>query len=107
MRTDTNTGACTSVFASGTTANISLAYQCNNPTTCIAGQTLVLTNNGTTTSIALESEQRRVHLYHGADQVPTANAEAPFSLNYSDAGQITLYARYNIPSGAARARATS
>ena len=29
----------------------------------------------------------------------TANAEAPFSLNYSDAGQITLDANYNIPLG--------
>jgi hypothetical protein len=97
VRTDTNTGACTSVFASGTTANISLAYQCNNPTACIAGQSLVLTNNGTTTSIA-SNPNTGVSAYTAVPlKFSTANAEAPFSLNYSDAGQITLYARYNIP----------
>jgi hypothetical protein len=97
VRTDTNTGACTSVFASGATANISLAYQCNNPTACIAGQSLALTNNGTTTSIA-SNPSTGVSTYTTVPlKFSTANAEAPFSLNYSDAGQITLYARYNIP----------
>jgi hypothetical protein len=97
VRTDTNTGACTSVFASGTTANISLAYQCNNPTTCIAGQTLAITNNATTTSIA-SNPASGVSTYTTVPlKFSTANAEAPFSLSYSDAGQITLYARYNIP----------
>ena len=31
------------------TVNVPMAYQCNNPTTCVAGQTLGITNNGTTT----------------------------------------------------------
>jgi hypothetical protein len=97
VRTDTNTGACTSVFASGTTANIGLAYQCNNPTACIAGQSLALTNNGTTTSIA-SNPNTGVSTYTTVPlKFSTANAEAPFSLNYSDAGQITLSARYSIP----------
>jgi hypothetical protein len=97
VRTDTNTGACTSVFASGATANISLAYQCNNPTACAAGQSLVITNNGTTTGIA-PNPNTGVSAYTTVPlKFSTANAEAPFSLNYSDAGQITLYARYNIP----------
>ena len=97
VRTDTNTGACTSVFASGTTANISLAYQCNNPTTCIAGQTLSITNNATTTNIA-SNPASGVSTYTTVPlKFSTANAEALFSLSYSDAGQITLYARYNIP----------
>ncbi len=97
VRTDTNTGACTSVFASGTTANIGLAYQCNNPTTCIAGQTLVITNNAATTNIA-SNPASGVSTYTTVPlKFSTANAEAPLSLSYSDAGQITLYARYNIP----------
>jgi len=97
VRTDTNTGACTSVFASGATANISLAYQCNNPTTCVAGQTLAIGNNGATTSIAANPASG-VSAYTPVPlKFSTANAEAPFSLNYSDVGQITLYARYNIP----------
>jgi MSHA biogenesis protein MshQ len=97
VRTDINTGACTSAFASGATANISLAYQCNNPTSCVAGQTLAVTNNGTTTSIA-SNPNTGVSTYTTVPlKFSTANAEAPFSLNYSDAGQITLFARYNIP----------
>jgi hypothetical protein len=99
VRTDTNTGACTSVFSSGATANISLAYQCNNPTTCIAGQTLTVTNNAITTSIA-SNPNSGVSSYTAVPlKFSTANAEAPIVLTYSDAGQITLYARYNIPLG--------
>jgi MSHA biogenesis protein MshQ len=99
VRTDTNTGACTAVFASGTTVNVSLAYQCNNPTSCVAGQTLGITNNSLTTNIA-SNANGSVSTY---TTVPltfsTANAEAPFSISYSDVGQITLYARYFIPLG--------
>jgi MSHA biogenesis protein MshQ len=99
IRTDINTGACTAVFASGATVNVSLAYQCNNPVSCVAGQTLGITNNGVTTSIAGNPNSG----VGGYTAVPlkfsTANAEAPFSLNYSDVGQITLDSRYVIPLG--------
>jgi hypothetical protein len=99
VRTDTGTGACTSVFSSGTTANVSLAYQCNNPTTCIAGQTLTVTNNSIVTSIA-SNPGSGVAAYTAVPlKFSTANAEAPIVLTYSDAGQITLFARYNIPLG--------
>jgi MSHA biogenesis protein MshQ len=107
VRTDTNTGACTAVFASGATQNVSLAYQCNNPTSCVAGQTLGITNNGATTSIA-PNPNGGVSTY---TTVPltfsTANAEAPFSFSYSDVGQITLYARYVIPLGSGAASGNS
>jgi MSHA biogenesis protein MshQ len=99
VRTDTNTGACTSVFASGSTANVSLAYQCNNPTSCVAGQTLSLTNNGTTTSLA-SNPNSGVSSYTTVPlKFTTANGEAPITLSYSDAGQISLVAKYNIPLG--------
>lgn len=97
IRTDTNTGACTAWFASGATVNIGLGFQCNNPTTCAAGQKLSITNNGTTTSIAANPNAGLA----GYTPVPltfsTGNAEAPFTLQYTDAGQITLAAKYNIP----------
>ena len=99
IRTDTNTGTCTTAFASGSTATISLAYQCNNPLTCVAGQTFAITNNGTTTNIA-GNPNSAVSTYTSVPMLfSTANAEAPLTINYSDAGQITLYARYNIPLG--------
>jgi MSHA biogenesis protein MshQ len=103
VRTDSNTGACAAVFASGATLNVSLAYQCNNPTSCVAGQTLGITNNSSTTNIA-SNANASVSTY---TTVPltfsTANAEAPFSFSYSDVGQITLYARYFIPLGSGAA----
>ncbi len=99
VRTDTNTGACTAAFPSGATVNVSLAYQCNNPTSCIAGQALTIGNNGTNTNIA-SNPAGGVATYTTVPlKFSTANAEAPFTLNYSDVGQITLYARYSIPLG--------
>ena len=99
IRTDTSTGACTSVFASGTTVSVDMAYQCNDPTTCVAGQTLGITNNGTTTSIA-SNPNSGVSTYTSVPlRFSTVNGEAPFSLNYSDVGRITLLERYNIPLG--------
>jgi len=99
VRTDTKTGACTSVFANNTTVSIGLAYQCNNPATCVSGQTLKLTNNGTTTAIASNPNSALSTYTTVPMKFSTANAEAPFSLVYSDAGQITLDAKYTIPLG--------
>jgi len=97
IRTDTLTGACTSAFASGSTVNVSLAYQCNNPLSCIGGQIFSLTNNGTTTSLASNANAGITNYTTVPLKFSTPNAEAPFSLNYSDAGQITLAAKYTIP----------
>jgi MSHA biogenesis protein MshQ len=99
IRTDTSTGACVAAFPSGTTVNVSLAYQCNNPITCIGGQSLTLTNNGTTTALAANPASGVSSYTTVPLRFTTANAEAPIALNYSDAGQLTLYARYNIPLG--------
>ncbi len=97
IRADTNTGACVAAFPSGTTVNVGLAYQCNNPITCVAGQSFTVTNNGTTTALA-SNPASGVGSYTTVPlRFSTANAEAPLVLNYSDAGQVTLYARYNIP----------
>jgi hypothetical protein len=99
VRTDTNTGACTAAFASGATVNVSLAYQCNNPTSCVAAQTFGITNNSITTNIA-SNANGSVSTYTTVPlKFSTANAEAPFSFSYSDVGQVTLFARYFIPLG--------
>jgi MSHA biogenesis protein MshQ len=99
IRTDTQTGACTAAFASGRTVNLSVAFQCNNPTSCLAGQTLSLSNNATTTSIAPNPASGITAYTTVPMQFSTANAEAPFSLAYSDVGQITLAFQYNLPLG--------
>lgn len=103
IRTDTSTGTCTSVFASGTTVAINLGFQCNNPASCVAGQTMTVTNNGVTTSIASNPNGGTANSTSVPLKFSTANAEAPIALNYSDVGQVTLRALYNVPlkSGAA------
>jgi MSHA biogenesis protein MshQ len=99
VRTDTNTGACTAAFPSGAIVNVSLAYQCNNPASCVAGQTLGITNNSATTNIASNPASGVTTYTTVPLKFSTANSEAPFSLDYSDVGLITLAARYTIPLG--------
>lgn len=98
IRTDTQTGACVGAFASGTTVNVGMASQCNNPTSCIAGQNVRITNNSTTTAIA-NNPNTGVSSYTSVPLRFGANSQAPFTFNYSDAGQISLHARYVIPLG--------
>jgi hypothetical protein len=107
VRTDTKTGACTAVFASGTTVSVNLAYQCNNPLACVGGQTLSVTNNGVTTSIASNPNSGLSNYTAVPLKFSTTNAEAPIALNYTDAGQITLAARYVIPLGSGAASANT
>jgi MSHA biogenesis protein MshQ len=107
IRTDTKTGACTTAFASGTTVNVGLAYQCNNPTACASGQTFAVTNNGTTTNVAANAASGVSSYTTVPLKFSTANAEAPISVTYSDAGQVTLYARYFIPLGSGAASANT
>ena len=97
VRTDTKTGACTSVFASGTSVTVGLAYQCNNPTACVAGQTFNITNNGTTTALPSNPNSGLTTYTSVPLRFSTANAEALISVKYSDAGQITLAEKYAIP----------
>src|ERR1035438_477525 len=60
---------------------------------------MALTNNGVTTNIA-SNPAAGVTTYTTVPlKFSTPNAEAPFTLNYSDAGQITLDERYVIPLG--------
>ena len=99
VRTDTNTGACTAVFASGTTVNVGLAYQCNNPSSCVSGQTFTVTNNAISTNIASNPGSTLSTYTTVPLKFSTANGEAPFTMSYSDAGQVTLAAKYNIPLG--------
>jgi len=97
VRTDTRTGACTSVFASGTTVKVGLALQCNNPSTCVNGQSFTVTSNGTSTAIALNPASGVSSYTSVPLKFSTANAEAPITINYSDVGQVTLLESYNVP----------
>jgi MSHA biogenesis protein MshQ len=96
FRTDNSTNACVAAFPVNTNVNINLGYQCNDPTTCIAGQTLRVTNNAVTTALA-SNPNSGVSAYQSTVLRFGANGEAPFTLNYSDVGLVSLHARYEIP----------
>ncbi len=95
--------SCIGVFADGTTANINLGSSCSNPASCLAGQRVSVTNNGTTTAIANPQNQDAGLSYSSVPLTFTTNSRAPIVLNYADAGEIQLNARYDIPLGDWRA----
>jgi MSHA biogenesis protein MshQ len=107
VRTDTATGACTNLFPLNTQVSVNLAFQCNNPTSCVSGQTFSVTNNGTTTNLAANPNSAVSNYTSVPLKFTTANGEAPITLTYSDAGQISLAANYNIPLGNGNASANN
>jgi len=65
----------------------------------VAGQTFSVTNNAVTTSIAA-NPATGISTYTSVPlKFSTANAEAPLQIKYTDVGQVTLAALYNIPLG--------
>jgi MSHA biogenesis protein MshQ len=102
------TGACVGLFPSGTSTNIDLAFECNNPITCQAGQAVTFTPgagagaagtiagniNGAITATT-GTYTTRALTFNAVNPNPTP--AVPFTFSYSDVGQITLWARY--PSG--------
>ncbi|HEX4984425.1 MAG TPA: LamG domain-containing protein, partial [Burkholderiales bacterium] len=93
------TGACTvpAAFGNGATASVELAFRCDNPTTCQAGQQVSIVNNGTTAIAA--NPASGVTAYTTKSLLFGSNGQAQFSLTYPDVGAISLFARYNIPLG--------
>lgn len=98
------TGVCSSVFPSGTSVNIGLASECKNPTACQAGQQVTFatatpattgalaTNNNGTISATTGTYTTRAVTFNAVAPNPTP--AVPFTVNYSDVGQINLWARY-------------
>ncbi len=89
IRTDSSTGAC----VAQTTGNrsVNLAYECRNPVSCIAGQTLRLN------SIAVAANNNNAVLSYQAVNLNfngAGIASIPFS--YSDVGLIRLHAQLNL-----------
>ncbi|MES2824423.1 MAG: DUF6701 domain-containing protein [Pseudomonadota bacterium] len=86
IQSNTSTGACTARFTSA--QDVLLAYQCRNPTTCIVGQTLSL--NGS----AIQSNANAVGTISYSTVSLNFNSQGTIAipLNYSDVGQIRLFA---------------
>lgn len=98
IRTDTNDGSCTTVFQNQT-VSIELASECNNPTTCVPspGNQVSVRNSGGSMVTIAQNNNASVTSYTAVSLAFDAQSKAPLVLNYPDAGQITLHARYALP----------
>ncbi len=88
IRTDTDTGACEAGMTSSHA--VQMAYQCQNPSTCI-GDNKVTIDGGAATTIRANPASA-VSSYQPVTLDFGSNGTATFTLNYTDAGQIRLHA---------------
>jgi MSHA biogenesis protein MshQ len=106
VKQGTSTGVCSSIFPAGTAVNINLASECNNPGSCQAGQsvtftpgtnagtsgTLATNNNGTITATSGNYTSKSL-TFNSTTLIPAV----PFTFQYSDVGQIRLWASCTAP----------
>ena len=88
VQTATGTKACEAAITG--VGNVNWSYQCNNPTTCSAGNLMTITGNS-----AVAVAGNATGGTASSTAVPMtfdANGNAPFSFNYADVGQVTLNA---------------
>jgi hypothetical protein len=94
IRTDTQTGACTSLFPAGSEVAIEVGAVCVNPATCTQPVTLSTSaSSGNSASFVPNGGYPATINF----RFTTANAEAPFSFSYFDAGEIRLQFRRALP----------
>ncbi len=91
LKTDNTTGTCKARFT--TPQLIPLAYQCQNPTTCIAGEVLRL--NGT--AVQSNANTASPFAYSNVSLAFDVNGSAAIPFNYSDVGQLGLLASLTLP----------
>jgi len=93
IRTSLTTGACEAALVNNN--NIELAYECLSPTTCSANRVAINGTNIGANNSGSASNYVPISLNFGN----AIDSIATFKLNYPDAGQVRLHARYNIPLG--------
>jgi len=93
MRTDTNTGACTTVFQNQT-VSVGLAGARLNPTGG-ASALSVLNSGGTLQAVATGAGVPGA--YTNVSLAFDAQSKAPLVVSYPDAGSVQLYASYTLP----------
>jgi hypothetical protein len=99
VKTDGTTGACAGGLSGS--QSIGFGYECDMPTAC-ASNDLMSLNGGTATTIARNADNTisaSTGNYSDVTLVFDANGYAPFTLNYSDAGYVTLHARKTLTAG--------
>ncbi len=92
VETSSDTGACETVLNGN--ANIQLAFECKNPSSCLRPLYLGSTSASTAingTSSGSSPSYQNVTLDFGV------TGEAAFVMNYPDSGEIQLHAQYTLP----------
>lgn len=94
---DSDPSVCTGVFANGADVTVQLGAECKNPANC-AGQQVSVTNNGNTGAIATNNNNSAVltSSYSNVLLRFLANSTAELHLDYPDAGQMQMHARYDL-----------
>ncbi len=100
--TDDDPSVCTSIFGPGDVVGIELGAECKNPSTC-AGRELNISNAATPSQYIDTSDDDgdsdnadSVASYELVNLEFGVNAAAEIVLNYPDAGQLELHARYEL-----------
>lgn len=94
IRTNTDTGACEAALTGS--QSVDIAYECNNPTTCVGSNLLELTGTGPGSTTITRNNNGSALSYAPVNMTFDANGEAPFLFEYSDAGQISLHAQKSV-----------
>ncbi len=94
MRTDTSTGACTTLFQSKT-VSVGLAGARINPT---GGASALSVQNSGGTMQAIGTGAGAAGAYTNVSLAFDAQSKAPLVVSYPDAGSVALYAQYALPS---------
>jgi len=93
VTTDQSSGACVARLTAPHT--VQMAHQCRNPVTCIAGQTF--SANGTSVLSNANVVATPSLSYSNVNLNFDASGRAVVPINYSDVGQIRLFAKVNLP----------
>lgn len=93
IRTDTNTGSCVGLIQSQT-VTIEMAAARINPT---AGTSQVSVMNSSSAMVALGTGAGAAGAYTNVSLSFDASSMAPLVVNYPNAGSVSLFARYQLP----------
>lgn len=88
VKKNTSTSACEAALQGSQTINF--GYVCNNPTVCSASN-LMTVNGSASVAIARNNNATGFVSSTAVPMVFDANGNAPFSFNFYDAGQTTLF----------------
>lgn len=88
VKKNTSTTACEAALQGN--QNINFGYVCNNPTVCSASNLMTVTGSASVT-VARNNSATGFTSTTAVPMVFDANGNAPFSFNFYDAGQTTLF----------------